>query len=355
MGSLLALELGSTLTSCAGTDYYAPEDFEKAPKADAHFHYNTFDDAVLKYAASINMHIMTINVDGGESIDEQLAIAQSLKNKHPGMIDFLGTFSVENFGSENFVEETIKQIDKCMQAGAKGIKIWKNIGMVLKDKEDNYVMADHPAFAPVFTYLEKEHIPVVAHLGEPRNCWLPYEEITMESDLSYYRNNPQYHMYQHPDAPSYDEQITARDNLLKSYPQLNLCGAHIGSLEWNLDEVARRFDKYPNFTIDLSARMGHVQLHTIENREKVKSFFIKYSDRITYGSDTGLGNVTNIEQRCRNLYNTWRAHWLFLATGETIPADKFNTANPPEQITGLQLPKNVIDNIFASNFRRLFN
>jgi predicted TIM-barrel fold metal-dependent hydrolase len=354
VAGILAIELGTSLSSCAAEEFYAPDDFEKAPKTDAHFHYNVFDDAVLRYAASINMHILTINVDAGEPIDKQFAIAQSLKNKYPGMIDFLGTFAVTDFGNEHFADETIAQTKKCMDADAKGIKIWKNIGMVLKDRDDSYVMADNPGFAPVFAYLEKAGIPLVAHLGEPRNCWLPYEEITMGNDLNYYRNNPQYHMYQHPEAPSYEEQIAARDNLLDAYPQLKFTGAHIGSLEWNLDEVARRFDKYPNFTIDLSARMGHVQLHAIEDQDKVKSFFIQYQDRITYGSDTGLGNVTNVEQRCRQLYNTWRAHWLFLATDETIAADKFNIANAPEQITGLRLPKNVIDKIFSENAKRLF-
>jgi predicted TIM-barrel fold metal-dependent hydrolase len=280
-------------------------------------------------------------------------MAKSLKSKYPDKIDFLGTFSVAGFGGEHFADDIIAQINNCMQAGAKGIKIWKNIGMVLKDGDGRYVMVDHPALAPVFAYLEKEGIPLVAHLGEPRNCWLPYDEITMGNDLSYYREHPEYHMYQHPDAPSYEEQIAARDHLLDAYPRLKVTGAHIGSLEWNLDEVARRFDKYPNFTVDLSARMGHVQFHTVENRDKVKSFFLKYQDRITYGSDTGLGSVTNIERQCQNLYNTWRSQWLFLATDETIPADKMNIPNPPTEITGLQLPRSVVDKLFYSNLKRL--
>jgi hypothetical protein len=283
MGGILALKLGYSFISCAGEEFYSPDDFEKAPKADAHFHYNTSDDAVLKYAASINMHILTINVDSGEdeAIDRQFAIAQSLKNKHPDMIDFLGTFSVTGFGNDHFADETIAQINKCMKAGAKGIKIWKNIGRVLKDRDDQYVMVDHPAFAPIFAYLEKEGIPLVTHLGEPRNCWLPYEEMTMGSDLNY------------------------------------------------------------------------LQLHTMKNRDQVKSFFIKYQDRITYGSDTGIRSVANIEQRCRDLYHVWRMHWLFLATDEATPAARFNMENAPEQIIGLKLPKKVVDKIFYGNVKRV--
>ena len=355
VGGIVALKLIPSVISCSEEDFYSSGDFENAPKTDAHFHYNVSDNTVLKYAASINMHILTVNVDGGGGFDDQFMFAKSLKKKYPDKIDFIGTFSVNGFGSDRFADEIIAQIEKCLKAGAKGIKIWKNIGMVLKDRTGRYVMADDAAFAPVFSYLEKKRIPLVAHLGEPLNCWLPYEKMTMEGDLNYYKSNPQYHMYQHPEAPSYQEQISARDNLLNKYPKLKHTGAHIGSLEWNLDEVSNRFDRYKYFTVDLSARMGHVQLQTIENREKVRYFFIKYQDRITYGSDTGLGNVYNLEQRCKAFYNTWRTHWLFLATDEMIPAEKFNMVNAPEKIAGLRLPKKVVDKIFSKNAKKIFN
>jgi predicted TIM-barrel fold metal-dependent hydrolase len=247
-------------------------------------------------------------------------------------------------------------VQQCVTAGARGIKIWKNIGMTLKDADGNYVMADNPVFDPVYAWLEKEGLPLAAHLGEPRNCWLPYEEITMGNDLNYYTKHPEYHMYQHPEAPSYEAQIAARDHILAKHPRLMFVGAHIGSLEWNLDEVARRFERYPNFHVDLSARIGHVQFQTQQNRQKVYDFFVKYQDRILYGSDDGPsdGNAQQVEAHNRALHDTWRRQWLFLATGETISADKFNTPDPPQTIEGLRLPKSVIDKLFLKNFKRIF-
>ncbi|MDR3260536.1 MAG: amidohydrolase [Tannerella sp.] len=356
LGSIALLQVGSLLPSCSGKEYYTREDFVKAPKVDAHFHYDIFDDVFVKYAGSVNMHLLTINVDAGEELDRQLAIGEALKKAHPRLIDFLGTISIDHFGSGTFAGEAVERVKKCMAAGARGIKIWKNIGMALRDAEGKYVMADHPAFAPVFAYLEAEGIPMAAHLGEPRNCWLPYDRISMGNDLNYYTHHPEYHMFQHPEAPSYEEQIAARDHLLERYPRLAFVGAHIGSLEWSLDEVAKRFDQYPNFNVDLSARLGHVQLQTLQDREKVRDFFIKYQDRILYGSDVelGEGDTRPVEKHCRDLYDYWQNHWLFLATGEILPADKFNTPNPPETIEGLRLPKTVVDKVFCGNFNRIF-
>ncbi|MDR1336581.1 MAG: amidohydrolase [Tannerella sp.] len=358
LGGMALLSLGTAAPSCpAGkTVYYAPEDFAGMPKADAHFHYDTFNDACLKYAASIHMHLLSINVDAGENLDKQLAVCERLKKQYPECFDFLGTFPTDGFGSPTFSADILRRVQQCIAAGARGIKIWKNIGMTLKDADGNWVMADHPAFDPVYAWLEKESLPLAAHLGEPRNCWLPYEEITMGNDLNYYTKHPEYHMYRYPDAPSYDAQIAARDRLLEKFPRLTLVGAHIGSLEWNLDEVAARFDRYPNFHVDLSARLGHVQLQTLQNRQKVCDFFVNYQDRILYGSDVSLDdrNTQNVEERNRALYDYWRRHWLFLATGETIPAEEFNTPDPPKTIEGLRLPKNVVDKLFLKNFQRIF-
>jgi len=341
--------------SCTGSKYYSIADFEKAPKTDVHFHYDTWDDTYLKYASSMNMHLFTINVDAGEPLEKQAGISKLLEENYPEWIDFLTTFSIDSFECDNFSDEVIMSIEKAMSEGAKGVKIWKNIGMALKGHDGEYVMIDHPAFIPIFEYLQTNGIPLMAHLGEPRNCWLPYDEITMNSDLRYYKKHPEYHMYQHPDAPSYEEQIAARDQILENYPDLKFVGAHIGSLEWSIEEVANRFEKYPNFNVDLSARMGHIQFQTIEDREKVRSFFIKYQDRILYGSDMTLSeDITDVEKRCESLKEGWRSHWLFLATDDIIPADKFNLPNSPETIQGLQLPREVVDRIFNDNAKRIF-
>jgi predicted TIM-barrel fold metal-dependent hydrolase len=358
-GCVALLGCGSVFPACSGSEreYYSPEDFAAAPKIDAHFHYDFLHDALLKYTPSIHMHLLAINVDAGVPLDLQLQIGEAMKKQHPGAFDFLGTFDPATFGSDTFAGDAVRRIGQCMAAGARGIKIWKNIGMELRDADGRYVMVDDPAFAPVFAFLEKEGITLAAHLGEPRNCWLPFEEITMQNDLNYYRNHPEYHMYRHPEAPTYEQQIEARDHILERYPGLTFVGAHIGSMEWSLDEVAHRFDRYPNFFVDLAARIGHVQLHTLRNREKVRDFFIRYQDRILFGTDWSFEepHVDGIEQRCRNLYDGWQTLWRFFATGETLPAETINMPDAPETIEGLRLPRKVVDKLFHGNACRAYS
>jgi predicted TIM-barrel fold metal-dependent hydrolase len=356
MKNTLLLPLSTSIffmTGCTNdpSKYYTIADFEKVTKIDAHFHYNTTDTRYLDYAESINLWFVSPNVDAGRSLDEQFDIARAVKEKYGDNFIFLGTFPVDNFGDPDFSDLIIQRIRESMDSGASGIKIWKNIGMVLKDSGGNFVMIDDPAFEPVFDYLQENSIPLIGHLGEPLNCWLPVEEMTLGNDRRYFSNNPQYHMYLHPDAPSYEDQINARDRVLERYPRLIFCGAHLASLEWSVAELASRFETFPNLSVDISARIGHLQHQSMTDHNKVRDFLIKYQDRIMYGSDASVSERnTDYTSTTENLRQMWLDHWIYLATDSTITVSDLDN----NEVKGLQLPSGVIDKIFYKNAVEFF-
>jgi predicted TIM-barrel fold metal-dependent hydrolase len=333
------------------TEYYTFSDFRKVPKTDDHLHINSLDPRYMELASSNNFRVVSPNVDSRISIDEQLNTSSQIKKLWPSRFTFFGTFSVDGFGTAGFADSTITRIKKCMKAGASGIKIWKNIGMVLKDKKGDYIMIDDPAFNPIFRFMEDNKITVMGHLGEPRNCWLPLNEMTDSSNYRYYKANPQYHMFLHPEAPSYEDQINARDNLLKMNPELDFIGAHLASLEWSVNEIAKRLDIYPNLKVDMSARVAHLQYQSIADRELVRNFMIRYQDRILYGTDITINaNEADPEAKSQMLLDRWISNWIYLATDSTLIIK-----NIQGEIQGLKLPKKVIDKIYNENADRFFN
>lgn len=352
--SLLIIVIISCLfvlnTCLNSSDHYTFRDFEKVSKTDVHLHINSLDPVYMELASRYNFRIVSPNVDSRIPIDEQLQKASTIKKAWPDRFAFFGTFSVDSFSVENFADNTIARIKKCMEEGASGIKIWKNIGMVLKDKDGHYVMIDDQAFYLIFKYLEEKNIPVMGHLGEPKNCWLPLAEMTDTSNYRYYKANPQYHMYLHPEAPSYEDQINARDNLLYKHPGLDFTGAHFASLEWSVDEIAKRFDLFPELKVDMSARMAHLQLQSINDYNKVRKFLIKYQDRILYGTDITINpDEANSEGKIQQLIDRWRSNWIYLATDSTM-----NIKNLPAEVKGLHLPRKVVDKIYNKNAEKFF-
>ncbi len=132
--------------------------------------------------------------------------------------------------------------------------------------------------------------------------------------------------------------------MLEKNPNLVFVGAHMGSLEWSVDELAKRLDKFPNMSIDLAARIGQVFYQTIEDREKVRDFFIKYQDRILYATDLADNGKLPVDELQKRLHETWRLDWQFFTTDYIMTSDRVNA-----EFKGLKLPKEVVDKIYYKN------
>ena len=173
---------------------------------------------------------------------------------------------------------------------------------------------------------------------------MPLDSMTVNNDKSYFERNPHYHMYLHPEYPSYQDQLDARDSLLEKHPNLKFIGCHLGSEEWSVDQVARTLDRFPNMAVDLAARICHLQHQSAKNKEKVRNFLINYQDRIIYGTDMGYSGNRIDSSFYAGLLKTRLKDWNYF-TGEM----EMESRDVNGTFTGLHLPKEVVDKIFYRN------
>jgi len=344
-----ALLVASVLIAGCKTKFYFEDDFASTPKIDAHVHINSDDGVFEKQAYADNFILISLNVDHGDSanIRKQFEHASASALKNPGRVFFGPTFlfDTSGWGSSGWAGKIIDQLAKDLNTpGAVTVKIWKNIGMVVRDRSGRFIMVDDPGLDPVVNFIKGKGLPITGHLGEPRNCWLPLDQMTVSSDSGYFARNPQYHMYLHPDFPSYEDQIKARDHLLEKHPDLTFIGCHLGSLEWNVDSLAKRLDKYPNMAVDMSARICHLQYQSLTNRKRVRDFCIKYQDRLLYGTDVGYSGGNNPEAFKKRMHETWTDDWKYFTTSLMMTSDKFRG-----EFAGLKLPRKVVDKIYYHN------
>ena len=333
-------------------EYYTINDFTSVEKYDVHVHLNTNAASFIKQSEEDNFKLITINVDVSSefpSIEEQEALAIEISERFPGTVNYACTFSVKNFNENTWVEETIASLKDSFSKGAIAVKVWKNIGMELIDSNNNFVMIDHPKFEPVFDFLVKNNIPLIGHLGEPKNCWLPIDKMTVQGDVNYFSTHSKYHMYLHPEFPSYEEQIAARDHMLEKHPGLKFIGAHLGSLEWNVDELAQRLDKFHNMAVDMAARISHLQYQAKTNWQKVHDFCIKYQDRIIYGTDIIINETKDPIEMNKNAHDITLRHWRFFTSDEMMNVPKVEGG-----FKGLKLPCEVVDKIYYKNAEKWF-
>jgi predicted TIM-barrel fold metal-dependent hydrolase len=333
-------------------EYYSAEDFFKVKKTDVHAHIYTTNPAVIEMAKMDMVTLLSMSVEAPDNptVDSQQYYGLLQHRNYPKDIFNVTTFQeTKTINEPGWSDRQLVFLKKCFDSGAIAVKVWKNIGMTIRDKDSNFIMIDNPVFDPIFNYLEQNKIPVIGHIGEPKNCWLPLEQMTTNNDRSYFKEHPQYHMYLHPDYPSYEAQINSRDHLLEKHPHLKFIGAHLGSLEWDVDEIAKRLDKFPNMAVEPAARMGQLQFQTVNNWKKVRDFFIKYQDRILYGTDISTVQSDNPDTAKANIHETWMNDWKFLSSEDSLQSSFINS-----WFKGLHLPKEVLDKIYHANAEKWY-
>ena len=333
------------------SEYYGPEDFVKVKKTDVHAHIYTSDTALYAQGEKDNTSLISINVEvpGEPPIDSQQYFALRQQQLSSGKVRWLATFGTGSINEHGWADKELNRLKNSFDSGAVGIKVWKSIGMTVKDRTGKFIMIDDPVFDPIFNYLEENNIPVLGHLGEPKNCWLPLEQMTTNNDRNYFKEHPEYHMFLHPEYPSYDTIIKHRDHLLERHPKLKFIGAHLASLEWDVDEIAKRLDRYPNMAVETAERFGQLQYQSLADYDKVRNFFIKYQDRIMYGTDFVIFENDNRDTVKQKAHALWLRDWKYFTTGDSLQSAQINN-----RFRGLLLPKEVVNKIYYENAERWF-
>ena len=93
----------------------------------------------------------------------------------------------------------------------------------------------------------------------------------------------------------------ARENMHAKHPKTRFVNAHVAMLYYDMDKVTALLDKYPNADVEISAAVQDLGRAPLMIRE----FFLKYQDRILFGSDGNPG---------RGVEEFWVPHWRFLET-----------------------------------------
>ena len=341
----LALFLG-----CAD-EYYSLDDYSSVKKTDIHVHINEPNSGIARQAAEDNFRLVNVNVDiyfPDYSIEVQRDAAIAIKENFPENTVWLTAFSMDGWDDyDTWLENTLTYLEESFEQGAIGLKIWKNIGMEFQDENGEFIMIDHPGFDPIFEYLIEKNKPVLGHLGEPREAWLPLEEMKMHR--GYFSNNPQYHMYLHPEYPSYESIMESRDNRLDKHPGLVFVGAHLGSMEWSLDVMSEHLERYPNVALEMAARMRHIYFEAEQDWEKTRDFFITYQDQLIYSTDLTENPGSDPAQAAERAHSVWMQDWEFFVTENTMEVSGIEGP-----FRGLKLPKPVVDKLFSNNAETWF-
>ena len=301
------------------------------------------------------------------------ALQQHLRQfeRFAGRFFVFGNIDFSGIGAPDFSRRAVEQLRRGVEAGMRGLKVYKDLGLVYRDASGQLLRVDDPRLDPVWAAAGELGIPVLIHTADPRAFWQPIDEhnpwgavLRGQPDWSYYRKG----------LPGRDELLAERDALVRRHARTQFIAPHLGSLEDDFDALAERLEALPNLHVDLSARIFHMGA-TARRRRAARRLCLDFAERILFGTDTivfadhGADAIQDqtfyTPQRLPREYaeaedtllatSVWfyEFHKLFLATRRRQCPIPFLCTHPAASVTGLALPQEVLHKICHANVERL--
>ena len=236
--------------------------------------------------------------------------------------------------------------------GAHGVKVWKNLGMYAKDADGKLIKLDDRRLDPFWAKCGELELPILLHVADPKEYWYP---LTYNSFHYGLRSEKDQHD-KNPNMPSWEELIRQRDAVLKKHPKTIIIGAHMGSMTFELQKLAETLDRYPNFHIDTSARL---RILGRLNPKAVRNFFVKYQDRILFGTDSSVlygvrsDDADGIKKWQDKTARFYSRHLEYFETDHINLVEPYGYAKDWLRLAGAKLPPEVLEKFYHGNAERL--
>jgi Amidohydrolase len=307
---------------------------------DTHTHVYQSAPELVNLLERLNLHILNIVVardPDQKSLDQERQRVWDFVNISRGHATMCTTFDPFLYREPSFKKSAISEIDRDFDRGAPAVKIWKNIGEQVKDPKGDYLMPDNPVFEPIYKEISDRNKTLIAHLADPNSIWEP--PTPKSADYEYYTHHPEWYMYNKPNAPSKVAILVARDHILENNPKLRVVGAHLGSMEDDFKQIGDHLDRYPNFAVDIAARMPYIVRLP---RQDAIAFIEKYQDRLIYATDLGLSEEARVPDAVKEWENFYAFDWRFFATSDSLEY-------MGQHVQGLALPAGVLHKLYHDN------
>lgn len=251
----------------------------KYPFVDAHAHLRASTEAeideLLEQMDAMNMAAI-VNLSGGSG--DELAQNVAASERHAdGRILHFANVNFDNVDDPDFGEKAAAQLERDVQNGARGLKIYKSLGMYITYEDGSRVHTDDPHLAPIWEKAGELGIPVLIHTGDPAPFWQPQDKFNERWFELKQRPNRK-----RPPEPSWETIMDEHWNLIRQHPNTTFISAHLSWLGNDLERLGRLLDENPNMYTELGAVIGEIGRQPRTGRE----FFIDYQDRILMGKDS---------------------------------------------------------------------
>jgi predicted TIM-barrel fold metal-dependent hydrolase len=180
--------------------------------------------------------------------------------------------------SDDFATEMVASLERSAAAGARGLKIWKTLGLGVPDAAGALLLPDDPRIAPVWAAAGQLGLPVLIHVADPIAFFRPID--AHNELLDQLIEHPEW-WFGDPRSASFDRLLESLENVLAAHRGTTFIGAHVASCSEDLARVGRMLDDHPNLVVDISARIGELG----RQPRAARRFLEAHPGRVLFGTD----------------------------------------------------------------------
>jgi predicted TIM-barrel fold metal-dependent hydrolase len=278
-----------------------------------------------------------VNLDGRWG-DELEANLDRYDRAYPGRFATFCHLDWAEAGAPGFPDRLCASLERSAAAGAKGVKVWKDLGLHVRDELGELLLPDDPRLSEVWNAAGALGLPVTIHVADPVAFFDPLDETNER--LEELLEHPDWWFGDRERFPTFERLVAALEAVVAAHPGTTFVGAHVGGVAEDLGWVGRMLATYPNFHIDIAARIAELGRQPRAARALIQRF----PDRVLLGTDAFPPD--------RAIY---AVHFRFLESADEHFAYSSDEIPPQGRwaISGLDLPNDVLRAVCAENAARL--
>jgi predicted TIM-barrel fold metal-dependent hydrolase/photosystem II stability/assembly factor-like uncharacterized protein len=309
------------------------------PVIDIHNHLHRLQEAG-KYLEEMDKAgvLVCVSLDGASKNDFYKTHVESSRKDAGDRIIVFFYPDFEQIDLPDFGKKEAAKLEQAVKMGCRGLKIYKELGLVHKDKSGKLIAVDDPRLDPIWAKCGELGIPVLIHVSDPVAFFTPTDKYNERYDEL--GDHPDWNFSDTAKYPTKEKLLQQRNNIIARHPNTIFIGAHIATLPEDLGRVAMWLDQYPNLYVDISARISDIGRQPFTARK----FLIKYQDRVLFGLDSAPRA------------ESYRRYYRFLETDdEYFPPNEEGTIQGRWMIYGVNLPDEALEKIYNRNAMKIFS
>ena len=215
-------------------------------------------------------------IDSPEYLRDLIALTERVA---PGRIVHFTNVDFHGVGSGDWAQRAVAQVEADVAAGARGLKIYKGLGMDVKDAAGARLAINDPRLAPVWEACARLGIPVLVHTADPAPFW-------QAKDAS---NERLYEMIEVPgrwrdpaENTPWEQLIAEQHALFRAHPRTTFVNAHLGWLGNDLGRLGKLLDETPNVYTEIGAVLAELG----RQPRFARAWLERYQDRVMFGKDS---------------------------------------------------------------------